>query len=64
MYPNPAHDMLNFEYPSDEKTKINIFDNSGQLVLTSFEKTINISNLPTGFYFVKVKEQAFKFVKQ
>jgi len=64
MYPNPAHDILYFEFPTTEKTVVTIFDTSGQLVLTSFEKTISISNLPVGFYFVKVKEQAFKFVKQ
>ena len=64
MYPNPSHDILYFEFPTEEKTEINIFNNSGQLVLTSFEKTINISDLPVGFYFVKVEEQAFKLVKR
>lgn len=64
MYPNPAHDVLYFEFPSTEQQEIRIFNNSGQLVLTAFEKTINISDLPVGFYIVKVKEKAFKLIKQ
>ena len=63
MYPNPAHDILYFVFPSHVKTVVTIFDNSGHIVLTSFKKTINISHLATGTYLVKVNEQVFKLVK-
>lgn len=63
MYPNPANNNLHFEYAFPEKAEIKIYNNTGQLVLTSFEKAINISHLAIGTYVVKVNEQVLKLVK-
>lgn len=55
--PNPAKDILNIERKNDiEISSINIYNTLGQLVLvqTQPDATINITDLKTGNYFIKV----------
>lgn len=53
MFPNPANTVLYIE--TDEAiSQIDIFNQQGQLVKTVNTKTIPISELPNGLYFVKV----------
>jgi Leucine-rich repeat (LRR) protein len=57
LYPNPAKDILNIEVKNDiEISSISVYNMLGQLVLvnTSSEKTIDVSALKTGNYFVKI----------
>jgi hypothetical protein len=67
VYPNPARTTL---YISGIKTpvSIKIYDNAGQLQLTSFGKSVAVDRLHTGVYFIQLKsaktEQVLKFVKQ
>ncbi|MEZ4798498.1 MAG: T9SS type A sorting domain-containing protein [Flavobacteriales bacterium] len=52
-YPNPATNILNtvIEKPVE---RIEIFDSSGTLILSSaFQKSLDLSHLPRGFYLVK-----------
>ena len=66
LYPNPTNDILWIDF-SDELNEINVFNTIGHLVLktTPTEKhtSINISDLPTGIYFVKIKNKNFTIYK-
>ena len=79
LYPNPAHDVLNFQYQSDKNEKISvfIFDVKGSRVLaanyekenTSLSSSLNISGLGRGVYYFEIidatgKKTARMFVKQ
>lgn len=58
MYPSPAKDILNIK-ELEENTDILIYDYTGRRLLETKANanitTINVSNLPTGAYFVKVE---------
>ena len=64
IYPNPAQDILNIDFPSDNNAVVYIFDNAGQVLITTKERRINISHLAKGNYLVKIKERVFKLIKQ
>jgi hypothetical protein len=52
IYPNPAHDFVTVGTP--HTSSVQIFNAVGQLVLTTEENVINVSELPQGIYFVRV----------
>ncbi len=62
IYPNPASIKINYVFNSDEKNRLQIFDISGQLVHEKFnmnpEGEIDISDLNSGVYFVKISNRA------
>ncbi|OFY24910.1 MAG: hypothetical protein A2X02_10050 [Bacteroidetes bacterium GWF2_29_10] len=70
IYPNPANDRL---YIKTTSKRPNIFveisNIYGQLILHSQFSilnsiaTLNINHLDSGIYFIKIKNQTFKFVK-
>jgi hypothetical protein len=62
VYPNPANEILYF---SDE-TDFEILDIQGKVLLQSKSavKSIDISSLKAGLYFVKMGNQIMKFVKE
>ncbi len=53
--PNPTYGVINVE--TDEFKSIEIWNLTGQHILTSSSKTIDISSYPKGMYFVKVKTE-------
>jgi hypothetical protein len=79
LYPNPAHDVMNFQYQSDknEKFSVFIFDVKGARVLgasydkesAAFSSSLNVSGLGRGVYTFELvdangKKTARLFVKQ
>lgn len=58
IYPNPVSSILNIT--NAENANIQIYDVLGKLILTrdniSFEEQINVSNLTTGTYFIKIQK--------
>ncbi|WP_395054461.1 T9SS type A sorting domain-containing protein [Flavobacterium sp.] len=71
LYPNPAKDLLHIEVKNEiEMTSISIYNMLGQVVLTTTNpsNTIEVSNLKTGNYFIKVTTDkgttTSKFVKE
>lgn len=63
VYPNPANQEVNVKFKSDERElKVEIIDTKGSVVSTQkinsskgyYDEKINISNLSTGIYFIKV----------
>jgi len=65
LYPNPANDMLVISINADQFTSANvtIFDIKGNVVMETSvqdtETTLNISNLESGIYFVKINAAQF-----
>ena len=54
--------MVNIELLSEEK--IEIYDITGILVLTSSTRQVNIQNLKAGVYLIKKGKQTSRFVKR
>jgi gluconolactonase len=60
LYPNPVKDKFTIELTAlKEKTKLSIFNINGQEVMeqqiTDIKTEIDVSNLPTGLYFLRLK---------
>jgi hypothetical protein len=73
LYPNPSSDHINVQLPSGvTKADLNVFDISGRLVRTttvsSLNKLVNIADLTSGIYVLKIhsegKTGAKQFVKK
>ncbi|MEX2589997.1 MAG: T9SS type A sorting domain-containing protein [Chitinophagales bacterium] len=73
IYPNPANDVLNIEVEEDEISSLNVFNLSGQNVLTvpqlnSGKTRLSLESLPNGLYFIEIRvgdTYGFKkFIKQ
>ncbi len=69
VYPNPAKDFLYIDLENEniEFDKINFYDISGKVVLSSSlrgtKQSIDISDLENGIYYVRVGKQIVKFIK-
>jgi len=72
LYPNPSTNLVNITYKEDVSV-VTIYDLTGKLIKTEFPKSeafsIDISNLSSGIYFIKVetankKQATLKFVKK
>lgn len=71
LHPNPTNSILNFidEQNQLQNSTIQIKDYLGQVVFTApFTSQINLSNLPTGIYFLTIQNgtiiKTAKFIKQ
>lgn len=54
VYPNPSHDIINFDLPLNEPVEIKVYNSLGQKVFSKkldYLKFLNISELPNGSYF-------------
>ena len=66
VYPDPATSVLNFNLQqNNSEMKISVLNISGQAVLEKYsaERSIDVSNLPTGVYFLRVNDKIKKFIK-
>jgi hypothetical protein len=61
IFPNPTNENLYLSGFSSEKTRI--LDLSGKEVLSTFEKTVNVSNLKNGAYLLENNGKCYKFIK-
>lgn len=57
LYPNPVTDVLNISTGTQVK-EVLVMDVIGKVVMTSSTSKLNVSALPQGAYFVKVKDQS------
>jgi hypothetical protein len=65
IYPNPVADKLTIESP--QRATIEIFNMEGQvikIIASNNKAIINVSTLPNGLYFVKVKTEKGIFIKK
>jgi hypothetical protein len=67
VYPNPAKDRINIR-SNETIQQISIIDLNGKVVYSGNEKSINVSNLSNGVYFIKTVTlngiSNIKFVKE
>jgi hypothetical protein len=69
LYPNPVKDQLYIDINLDD-LNIEIFNLSGQLLLKTNEKTIELSHLKAGVYFLNINSgtlntsKVYKFIKE
>ena len=61
IYPNPTKENLYLYGFSSDKTRI--LDLSGKEVISTFEKTVNVSNLKNGAYLLENNGKCYKFIK-
>lgn len=68
VYPNPAKDILYLKNVPKNKLIASVYRIDGFLVLQKQiaidNNSIDISSLINGFYFLRIDNQAFKFIKQ
>ena len=65
IYPNPAHDYIRVETCHGVSVQcIDLYDVTGQKVLSSTESEINVSTLPEGVYFISIFTENQKFVER
>jgi hypothetical protein len=69
LYPNPVKDQLYIDINLDD-LNIEIFNLSGQLLLKTNEKTIELFHLKAGVYFLNINSgtlntsKVYKFIKE
>ena len=68
LYPNPAHSILNIDLANDLQS-VEIYSLQGQKVLSATSKQVNVANLSSGMYMVRVQDvdggvATQKFVKE
>ena len=56
LYPNPVNDVVNIAIESELKT-VEIYTLQGQKVMTTNQKEVNVSQLNTGIYLVKIEDE-------
>ena len=69
MYPNPAHDILNIKLNNITNANVSIYDIQGKLVLNRSvlqeqNVQLNVSDLQSGLYFVKLNIGSQELVKK
>ena len=56
LYPNPATSQITIEATGIKITEVSIYDLTGKIVKTSENSQINVSNLPSGVYLVRLTD--------
>ncbi len=56
IYPNPSNRFITVDYPFKQNTIATVYNTEGKLVQESKNKTIDISKLPNGIYFLSITE--------
>lgn len=65
VYPNPAHDYIRIDTQSIAPVqRVDIYNSTGQMVLSTTETEISVSTLPQGVYFISVFTENHKFVER
>lgn len=54
LYPNPARDIIQVSGDTQGKHSFKVYNSSGQNIITTTERTINLKGLPSGEYFLGI----------
>jgi hypothetical protein len=64
IYPNPAEKVLNIQLRKTDKFKnATVFNTTGEMVKKVRRQKINLSNLPTGMYFIEINTNKHSYFK-
>ncbi|MFZ4454794.1 MAG: T9SS type A sorting domain-containing protein [Bacteroidales bacterium] len=68
LYPNPVSDFVSLRNLPEGNNVVTIYRNDGAsariFALSATDKTVDLSQLASGFYLLKVNNQVIKFVKR
>lgn len=69
IYPNPAHDLIHISLQKFEKNQeVEVLDVQGRIVKTQkindLQNEVDLQNLSSGIFFIKIENQYTKFIKQ
>jgi hypothetical protein len=64
IYPNPSKDYINISVENDEIENVQIYNLTGKLVKQEKSNKININDLPTGMYIIKVETDSGNCIKK
>jgi len=67
LYPNPATNFFKIAAESEQTLHVQLFSLTGQLLTDTYcqtDEAVNISELQSGIYFVKVNGATFKLLKK
>ncbi len=56
IFPNPSSKTITIDYDFKPNTLVKIYNTTGKLLLENKTKTIDVSKLPVGVYFINIKE--------
>lgn len=63
IYPNPAKNTIYIQHNFQENTTVYVYDYMGKIIFCTNKKSIDISALEAGIYFVQIENQTLKFIK-
>lgn len=63
IYPNPAQNTVIIEHNYPEVLTVQLYDYTGKLLCCTTNNQIDVSSLNQGIYFVQIKNQTFKLIK-
>lgn len=66
IYPNPVSEQLHFACANQKEIVVSIYTMNGQLLIQqqmNTTETMDVTNLPTGMYVIKINNFAYKFNK-
>ena len=65
IYPNPTTDYINVESKNGSMEKVEVYSQIGNRMLTvTTDSKIDVRNLESGMYFLRIGDYIFKFIKQ
>ena len=64
VYPNPAKDIIVVVTNDSSVQRVDLYDVTGQIVVSSTETEINVSELESGIYFVNILTEKGAFTKK
>lgn len=65
IYPNPVNETLFLNYTGESPESISVYDISGKLILSQgYEKSISVSNLTSGIYFIEITSPLGKSIQK
>jgi len=64
IYPNPVKEILYLKAPDWVFIKVTVIDHSGKILIEAHNRSIDLSNLKPGLYFVVVNGKVFRIIKQ
>jgi hypothetical protein len=64
IYPNPTNGIVNIQTNPDNNYIVDVYNLQGTILLTSSGNQIDLSDFPSGFYFIRVRSSAFVQIKR
>lgn len=64
IYPNPVRHKLYLNNPGNNRLPYQVFSPAGLMLLNGIGQEVDMSNLKSGIYFIKIQNRSYKVVKE